>query len=116
MTKIQQREMANRIKAQREILGFTQEGFAETIALSYSSYSKIENAFQNPALDTLIKIAQHLGMSLDYLVFGDDASKETCSDDIIRALLKNADSEKLLYSSRIFSQIANVLDNNKKNR
>ena len=49
MTEVQIKEMAARIKARREALGFTQESFCEAIDLSASSYTKIENAFQKPA-------------------------------------------------------------------
>lgn len=70
MTHAQQKDMANRMKQRRESLGYTQEQFCEIIDISASSYTKIENAFQKPSLDTLILIAQHLSLSLDYLVFG----------------------------------------------
>ena len=109
MTKSQQKEMANRIKSRREILGFTQEGFCEVIGLSASSYTKIENAFQRPALDTLITIAQHLELSLDYIVFGDEVPKDMRDSDIIYAILKGTDSRNLMEVSKLMSQIAKVL-------
>jgi len=110
MTKKQQKEMADRIKKRRESLGFTQESFCEAIYLSASSYTKIENAFQRPALDTLILIAQHLDLSLDYLVFGDNAPKDIVDVNAIATIMKSADSEKLLYASKFISQIAKVLE------
>ena len=109
MTKAEQKEMANRIKKRRETLGFTQESFCETIGLSASSYTKIENAFQRPALDTLIKIAKHLDLSLDYIVFGDVKSKKVLESDVINAIVQNCDGEKLLYVSRLLTQIARVI-------
>lgn len=108
MTKNQQKEMADRIKSRRESFGFTQERFCETVGLSASSYTKIENAFQRPALDTLIKIAQKLDMSLDYIVFGEEKDKPQIPGrvDKINTLLDDADSDKLLYAAEIFSKIA----------
>ncbi len=110
MTKNQQKEMADRIKSRRESLGFTQERFCESINLSASSYTKIENAFQRPALDTLIKIAQHLDMSLDYIVFGAEKDKpqNPAITDKVNAILNGVDGGKLLYAAEIFSKIAKV--------
>ena len=110
MAKMQQKEMAMRIKSRRKSLGFTQESFCEAIDLSASSYTKIENAFQKPALDTLIKIAQRLDLSLDYIVFGNSKPKSVKDSDKIKSILKNADSEKLLYSSKILAQIVKVIE------
>ena len=109
MTEAEQKEMANRIKNRRETLGFTQESFCETIGLSASSYTKIENAFQRPALDTLIKIAQHLNLSLDYIVFGNSEPKNFLESDVINAIVQNSDSEKLLYASKILAQMAKIV-------
>ena len=109
MTKAQQKEMAMRIKNRRESLGFTQEGFCEVINLSASSYTKIENAFQRPALDTLIKIAQHLNLSLDYIVFGNESIEEITDVDRVMSLLKSTDSEKLHHTSKFLFQVIKIL-------
>ena len=70
MIELNQREMANRMKAQRKYLGLTQEQVAEAVGITYSSYVKIENTFQSPSLTTLVAISQVLQTSLDWLVFG----------------------------------------------
>lgn len=70
MIELNQREMANRMKAQRKYLGLTQEQVAEAVGITYSSYVKIENTFQSPSLATLVAISQVLQTSLDWLVFG----------------------------------------------
>jgi len=110
LTKTEQKEMADRIKSRRESLGFTQESFCEIIELSASSYTKIENAFQNPALDTLIKIAQRLDLSLDYIVFGTEERKPkaVADTDILNSLLEYADDEKLLHASELLAKIAKI--------
>jgi transcriptional regulator with XRE-family HTH domain len=110
MTKTQQKEMANRIKIRRESLGFTQERFCETIDLSASSYTKIENAFQKPALDTLIKIARHLDLSLDYIVFGNEnyKPKEVLDIDYLNAIIQHVDKDKIIYVTKLLAKIANV--------
>lgn len=109
LEKIQQKQMADRIKHRRESLGFTQESFSETICLSVSSYTKIENAFQKPSLDTLIEIALQLDLTLDYIVFGNETQKITTNSDKIVALLKSTDTEKLLHASKFLSQVVRSL-------
>ena len=112
MTEVQQKKMAERIKRRREALGHTQESFCEAIGLSSSSYTKIENAFQKPALDTLIKIAKHLDLPLDYIVFGtgEDEAEAVLGADFLNAMLKEADSEKLLYASRFLARLAKAAE------
>jgi len=112
LDKVAQKEMANRIKARRESLGFTQESFCEVINLSVSSYTKIENAFQRPALNTLIKISQHLNLSLDYLVFGTDSKMPSKNIDAetLNTLFRSADNDKLLYASEFLARIAKIKD------
>ena len=112
MTTAQHKEMATRIKKRRELLGFTQESFCELIHLSASSYTKIENAFQRPSLDTLVNIATRLDLSLDYLVFGNEDTQPVSNKDIVASIIKNTSSEKLLYASKFLSQIAETIKNN----
>ncbi len=110
MNKSQLKEMANRIKERRASLGFTQENFSELIGLSLSSYTKIENAFQQPALDTLIKISQSLKLSIDYIVFGAEEKKpqEAVDLDILCSLFEHIDDEKLMYVSEFLAKMAKI--------
>lgn len=110
MTEIQIKEMARRIKARRKELGFTQESFCEAIDLSASSYTKIENAFQKPALDTLIRIAGRLDLSLDYIVFGmaEHKPKEALDTDILEVLLESVDSDTLQNASEFLAKAAKI--------
>lgn len=97
--------MADRIKERRGALGYTQEDFAEKIELSASSYTKIENAFQKPALDTLIRIAGKLNVSLDYLVFGKDRPAQPDDAELISVVLDFADADKLEHTKDLLAKI-----------
>ena len=97
--------IAGRIKERRTQLGYTQEQFAEVIDLSSSSYTKIENAFQKPALDTFIRIADKLEISLDYLVFGGERPQRADSADVMRAALGFADADKITHTIDLLSKI-----------
>jgi len=57
------------IKALREGKGWTQEKLAQEAGISYQTLIKIEHGgIKNPRIETLIKIAKSLEVSLDKLV------------------------------------------------
>lgn len=108
MTDKNQKEMATRIKRRREQLGFTQEKFAETINISASSYTKIENAFQKPALDTLISISEKLDLSLDYIVFGSDKPQKPIDETIVESIINLSDRDKLTHARDVLDRLINL--------
>ena len=111
MTKQEQKSMANRIKERRKALNHTQEQFAEIIGISASSYTRIENAFQNPSMDTLIKISKNLKISLDYIVFGHGNTNQTDNvgkTDKLLALLDFSDEDKLKHASEALSKLVKI--------
>ena len=114
MLDIEQQEMSERIKLKRKSLKYTQDQFAEIISISLSSYVKIENSFQKPSLDTLIKICKNLNVSLDYLVFGDDAQSATKinDQDLINALFNFTDKDKIKHTSEVLVKLAQLIDKN----
>ena len=61
-------KIAAAIRKKRYGMGLTQEQAAEFVGISYSYYTKIENALQAPALDTLVKICEAYHISLDRLL------------------------------------------------
>jgi len=61
--------MANRLKELRLELGLSQPDMAKYVGLSINSYLKLERDFMkfNPSLNSILKIADKLGVSVDYL-------------------------------------------------
>lgn len=108
MTNKDLKEMAARIKKQRLQLGFTQEKFAETINISASSYTKIENAFQKPALDTLIDISEKLDLSLDYIVFGNNKPQKEIDAAIVESIINLVDPAKFTHVRDILDRLINL--------
>ena len=106
MTKKELKSMGDRMKSKRLQLGYTQERDAELTDISFSTYSKIENAIQSPSLDTLIRISIVLDISMDYLIFGNENIKKDIDDfsDII-TLLQNADFKQVQYVYELLSQL-----------
>jgi len=110
MKKTKLKEMADRIKVRRKELMFTQETFSEIIDISYGSYVRIENAFQKPSLDTLIKIAENLDISLDYIVLGKEKKKPLLISDInlLNSILSSAKKDELLRISQLLEKMAEI--------
>ena len=106
MTKKELKNMGNRMKSKRLQLGYTQERVAELTDISFSTYSKIENAIQSPSLDTLIRISIVLDISMDYLIFGNEITKKDTDNfsDMI-TLLQNADFKQVQYVYELLSQL-----------
>ena len=63
------KEIANRLKELRQARNISQEKMAELLGISYSTYSKIENAYQNLTIKHLIKISKILNVSADTILF-----------------------------------------------
>lgn len=61
--------MANRLKELRLELGLSKPDMAKYVGLSINSYLKLERDFMkyNPSLNSVLKIADKLGVSVDYL-------------------------------------------------
>ena len=68
--------LGKRMKAQRELLRFTQAEIAEKADLPFPSYRDIEyGKIENPGISSVAAIAKALNVSIDYLYYGD--TKET---------------------------------------
>lgn len=60
--------LGNRIRTARERLGYTQEELAERVEISSSHVSVIERGVKAARVDTLIRIANELNVSADFLL------------------------------------------------
>jgi len=60
-------KLGNRIRNERLNLGLTQEQLAEKINISKNFMSLIENG-KNMSLETVVKLANTFGVSVDYLL------------------------------------------------
>ena len=63
-----------RLKTLREESGFTQQHLAEVLNLTSGAVSHYENGTNEPTIDTLIRMADVLNVSVDYLVGNADAN------------------------------------------
>lgn len=66
-------EIAERLAARRKLAGLSQEALAEKLGVSRQAVSKWERSESSPDTDNLIALAKLYGVSLDELLYVDDA-------------------------------------------
>ncbi|MBQ7986219.1 MAG: helix-turn-helix transcriptional regulator [Clostridia bacterium] len=67
--------MGKQIRKQRKLKNYTLEQLAERLDCSTTFIGQIERAKGKPSLETIVKIANVLEISIDSMVFGDLNSK-----------------------------------------
>ncbi len=91
------RLIGSRVKAARRAKGMTQQQLAEKLDFSAAdSVGHIECGRNKPSLPTLIRIAQTLDVSLDYLTGFASAPHETLRSEIAEREALTPEQEKLL--------------------
>lgn len=105
------KRMASFIKEKRNACGYTQEYVAERSGISYSYYTKIENGFQTPSLDTLLRIASLLHLSLDKMFFGDNVEENPFSPDTQELLqfINQCDAQDITRCRELLDKIVSYL-------
>lgn len=63
----------NQLIQLRKAKGFTQQALAEAVGLHVNQIKRYEAGSAQPTLDTLVRLAKALHVSLDSLVFSEDA-------------------------------------------
>lgn len=68
--------VSRNMKKYRESYGLTQEQFAEKAGISLSFCAAVETSRKVPSAYTLRKMADRLGVTVDYFLYQDSAPKE----------------------------------------
>jgi len=95
--------LGERIRARRQALKLTQQQVAEALKLSPQHISAIEQDKRVPSLPSLAKLAEELGVTVDYLVTG----KEGVITDTIPAI--KADNKLKLEVKRALIALVEAL-------
>ena len=74
--------IGDRIRKRRQELGWTQSRLAQALGVTPQHISIVEQDKRAPSLSSLTKLAQELGVTLDYLITG----KQTSITDSIPAI------------------------------
>ena len=116
-------DFSNRLVKLRKLRGFTQQAIADKIALHVNQIKRYEAGTAQPTLETLVRLAKALRVSLDELVFDEAESQpsaqmkrlvdsvERLSEDeqsIIRELI---DGMIIKYEVKRLSEAASAISN-----
>jgi transcriptional regulator with XRE-family HTH domain len=86
--------LGKRLAEIRERRGLKQKDLAERAGLSISFISEIENGHRNVSSEKLLRLANALGASIDYLLRGEDAPQRMTNPVTIPPELSQAAQEK----------------------
>ena len=89
--------LGDRIKARRTDLGWTQDVLAKKAGISKGFLSDVENGKRSIGAETLLDLARVLGLSLDFLMTGQEGETETKEVEIPAGLARFASEEGLAF-------------------
>ncbi len=99
--------VGDRIREVREHRRITQDRLAETAAISKGFLSDVENNKRNISSEYLLRIANSLGTSVDYLLKGESTSAETLKSEPV--VIPPALSEAALQLNLTYPQTVELL-------
>ena len=98
MQELDFKAIGNRIRNQREFLGYTREYLAEQLAVSVNFCRDIEIGAKGMSIQTLTKLSFILKLSLDYIIFGVETNQNITP---LFLMLNACKPEKLKYANEI---------------
>ncbi len=102
------KKLGQRIRAERTGLNLTREKLAELLDLSPNFVGHIERGEKKMSLETLVRIASALHVSLDYLVYGDNISDKADTSKLQKLIGKCSQQEISLVTDIIKSMLLHL--------
>lgn len=110
------KEIGNRIRIERERLKLTREAFAEFVDLSALYVGQLERGERQMSLPALVNISKYLMLNTDYLLFGNETLdknnalikenfKEYVKDDNLLDLLSKCSAKELTLVEQLVKTI-----------
>lgn len=93
--------MYTRIRKAREDAGYTRERFAELLDVSVSYMAEVERGRTGVSVKMLVKICDVLGLSADYVLFGEQRGE----DDLRAQRIGRIDSRYVPLLDGIITQL-----------
>ena len=106
---IDYKALGKRIQTKRKEKHLTQEQLSEICDLSAAHIGHIERGTRILSVDVLVRLAQALDVSIDYLLFDSVTDSENILDNI-SPVLKEADEQKVKYFLNTVRILAENLD------
>lgn len=100
--------IGSRISDLRRIRGYTQERLAELANISIQFLSDIEDNKKNMTVTTLIKLADSLHVSSDYIIYGRDSSSEY---SVINAMMDTLSDKDKKNAEKLLEVFINAVNN-----
>lgn len=98
--------MHTRIRKARESMGYTREKFAEKLDVSVSYLAELERGRTGISVKMLIKVCNVLGLSADYVIFGDERAEDTLRLDSIHRI----DEKYLPLLDKVIGELLSISD------
>ncbi len=98
--------MYQRIRKAREDLGYTREKFAEKLDVSVSYLAELERGRTGISVKMLVKVCNVLGLSADYVLFGNDRQEDSQRLDAIHRI----DEKYLPLLDRVITELLALSD------
>jgi transcriptional regulator with XRE-family HTH domain len=89
-------EIGERVRQRRDALKLTQEQLAAETGVTPQHVSRIENGLNEPSLDLLVRLAQSLGVTADFLLTGAEPPELNVRGAIRSAPTLDADAKRLV--------------------
>lgn len=99
--------MYMRIRKAREDMGYTREKFAELLDVSVSYLAEVERGRTGVSVKMLIKICNVLGLSADYVLFGDERDTDT----LLLEKINRVESKYLPLVNKMIDEILAISEN-----
>lgn len=91
--------MYMRIRKAREEMGYTREKFAEKLDVSVSYLAELERGKTGISVKMLVKVCGVLGLSADYILFGEERN----GDDLLLDKIHRIDDKYLPLLDSVIS-------------
>jgi len=99
--------IGNRIRLQREFLGYTRDYMAERLSVSTNFCRDIEIGAKGMSIQTLAKISSVLKLSLDYIILGETLNRD---NEPLILILNSCKPEKRKYVEDMLKLFLLALD------
>ena len=96
-------DVVDRLNLLQENSGMNQKDLARAIGLSLSIFTIWNKGNAKPGLKQLVKVAQYFNVSLDWLVFGDDAPSNDL-ENVIKLDFSSQSEKELIDKFRELSE------------
>lgn len=103
-------EMGKRLREIRKMRKLTQEEAAEKCDITCSYYGNIERGNKKMSIETLGNISKGLGVSTDWLLFGEIQQSQEELIVLLKELQRGADEKQFKKYLAIIKSISTVID------